>query len=90
MNVHVKRLNVKTIRWNEEFIDDVKSDLMVDAHKFEESFQNITEDGESIDGNVDKMSELLTDIFERYTKVELDRTIQCEYCIGRKRASNAV
>jgi hypothetical protein len=49
------RLNVKTIRWNEEFIDDVKSDLMVDAHKFEESFQNITEDGESIDGNVDNM-----------------------------------
>jgi hypothetical protein len=65
VNVHVKRLNVKTIRWNEEFIDDVKSDLMVNAHKFEELFQNITEDGESIDGNVDKMNELLTDIFEK-------------------------
>jgi hypothetical protein len=49
----------------------VKSDLMVNAHKFEELFHNITEDGESIDGNVDKMNELLTDIFEKYTKVEL-------------------
>ena len=55
---------------------------MVNAHKFEELFQNITEDGESIDGNVDNMNELLTDIFEKYTTVELDRTIQCEYCIG--------
>jgi hypothetical protein len=63
-----------------EFKDEVKSDLMVNAHKFEELFNNITEDGESIDGNVDKMNELLTDIFEKYTKVELDRTIQCEYC----------
>ena len=36
---------------------------MVNAHKFEELFHNITEDGESIDGNVDKMNELLTDIF---------------------------
>lgn len=35
------------------------------------------------------MNELLTDIFEKYTKVEVDRTIQCECCIGRKRASNA-
>ena len=35
------------------------------------------------------MNELLTDIFEKYTKVELDRTIQCEYCIGRKRTPNA-
>ena len=49
-----------------------------------ELFHNITEDGESIDGNVDKMNVLLTDIFEKYTKVELDRTIQCDYCIGRK------
>jgi hypothetical protein len=48
---------------------------MVNAHKFKELFQNITEDGESIDGNVDKMNELLTGIFEKYTKVELDRTI---------------
>jgi hypothetical protein len=37
---------------------------MVNAHKFEELFHNTTEDGESIDGNVDKMNELLTDIFE--------------------------
>jgi hypothetical protein len=46
------------------------SDLMVNAHKFEELFHNITEDGESIDGNVDTMNELLIDIFEKYTKVE--------------------
>jgi transcription elongation factor len=38
---------------------------------------------------MDKMNELLIDIFEKYTKVELDRTIQCDYCIGRKRAPNA-
>jgi hypothetical protein len=44
---------------------------MVNAHKFEELFQNITEDGESIDGNVDKMNELLTDIFEKYIHLEL-------------------
>jgi hypothetical protein len=84
-----KKIKCKTIRWNEEFKDEVKSDLMVNVHKFEELFQNITEEGESIDGNVDKMNELLTDIFEKYTKVEVDRTIQYEYCIGRKRASNA-
>jgi hypothetical protein len=84
-----KKIKCKTVRWNEEFKDEVKSDLMVNAHKFEELFHNITEDGECIDGNVDKMNELLTDIFEKYTKVELDRTIQCEYCIGQKRASNA-
>jgi hypothetical protein len=77
-----KKIKCKTIRWNEEFKDEVKNDLMVNAHKFEELFQNITEDGESIDGNVDNMNELLTDIFEKYTTVELDRTIQCEYCIG--------
>jgi hypothetical protein len=40
-------------------------------------------------GNLDKTNELLTDIFEKYTKVELNRTIECEYCIGRKGASNA-
>jgi hypothetical protein len=45
-----KKIKCKTIRWNEEFKDEVKSDLMVNAHKFEELFHNITEDGESIDG----------------------------------------
>jgi hypothetical protein len=45
---------------------------MVNAHKFEELFHNITEDGESIDGNVDKTNELLTDIFPNvYTFVFL-------------------
>ena len=54
-----KKIKCKTIRWNEEFKDEVKSDLMVNAHTFEELFHNITEDGESIDGNVDNMNELL-------------------------------
>jgi hypothetical protein len=65
-------IKCKTIRWNEEFKDEVKSDSMVNAHKFKELFQNITEDGESIDGNVDKMNELLTDIFEKYTNWSIE------------------
>jgi hypothetical protein len=42
-----KKIKCKTVRWNEEFKDEVKSDLMVNAHKFEELFHNITEDGET-------------------------------------------
>jgi hypothetical protein len=33
-------------------------------------------DDESIDGNVDKMNELLTDIFEKYTKGTIENDSQ--------------
>jgi hypothetical protein len=62
---------------NEEFKDEVKSDLMVNAHKFEELFHNITEDGESIDGNVDKMNKLLTDKYLQTKEHDMKKFVIC-------------
>ncbi|VDI55438.1 Hypothetical predicted protein [Mytilus galloprovincialis] len=62
------KIKYNTIRWNEEFRDEVREDLIHNAQKFEELHKSITEDADAINNAVNEMNAILTNIFEKYNK----------------------
>ncbi|VDI45368.1 Hypothetical predicted protein [Mytilus galloprovincialis] len=84
-----KKIKYNTIRWNEEFRNEVRDDLIHNAQKFEELHKIITEDADAINNAVNEMNAILTNIFEKYTHKEVERTIRCDNCTGRKPNTNS-
>ena len=66
-------------RWNEGCEDEVRNKLVMNTQMFEDLLTNMDENSD-VDNCVDNLNKLLSDIFEGYTKSEINFQKHCDLC----------
>ncbi|VDH98937.1 Hypothetical predicted protein [Mytilus galloprovincialis] len=76
---HCNKTKFNIFNWNEGSEDDIRSKLILNTQKFDDLLVNFDENSD-IDTCVERLNNLLTDIYEQYTKSEVTYKEQCEFC----------